>query len=282
MSELVFLKLGGSLITDKTRDQTLRADVLHRLAKEISAALSERPDMQLLVGHGSGSYGHMVARRYGTRDGVGSPEQWRGYAETACVAARLNRLVLDALQAAGIPVLPIQPSASALCRDGELRLLDERPIHAALANGLVPVVYGDVALDEVRGGTIISTEQIFRWLAYHLGPQRVLLVGEVPGVLSVDPARRPAGSDDSDAGHLIDEVTPLRLSGIERMLGGSRGVDVTGGMLAKVREMTSLVQGVPELCEVRLFSGLEPDLLRVVLADPHAQVGTRIHAESIV
>ena len=44
MNELVFLKLGGSLLTDKTRPQALRGDVLQRLAAEIAAALAERPD----------------------------------------------------------------------------------------------------------------------------------------------------------------------------------------------------------------------------------------------
>ena len=100
-----------------------------------------------------------------TRAGVRSQEGWRGYADTALVAGQLNRLVVDALREAGVPVLPLQPSASAYCHDGELRSLDERPVRVALEHGLVPVLYGDVALDEVRGGTIISTEEILPgWL----------------------------------------------------------------------------------------------------------------------
>ena len=57
--------------------------------------------------------------------------------------------------------------------------------------GSVPVVFGDVALDEVRGGTIISTEEIFAWLAVRLRPQRVILAGEVAGVLERPAARGP-------------------------------------------------------------------------------------------
>ena len=232
MSELIFMKLGGSLLTDKTRPQALRAAVLARLAAEIAEALAGRRDLRLLIGHGSGSFGHVTASQYGTRDGVQSAEQWRGYADTALVAGQLNRLVLDALREAGIPVLPVQPSASAWCRDGEIQSLDERPLRAALDHGLVPVVYGDVAVDAVRGGTIISTEEIFRWLAPRLSPQWVLLVGEVPGVL-------PAGLAETSvsAADVIPEITPRRLSEVAQGLGGSRGVDVTGGMLAKVQEM---------------------------------------------
>ena len=148
MQELVFLKLGGSLLTDKTRLKALRAPVLERLAAEVAAALAEQPDLRLLIGHGSGSYGHVTASRYHTRAGVRSPEAWRGYADTALVAGQLNRLVLDALRGAGVPVLPVQPSASACCRDGELQSLDERPVRVALEHGLVPVVYGDVACND--------------------------------------------------------------------------------------------------------------------------------------
>ena len=278
ISEVVFLKLGGSLLTDKTRARALRADVLARLAGEIAAALQQRSipngswlPLRLLIGHGSGSFGHIPASKYGTRTGVTSPEEWRGYAQTSREAAQLNRLVVDALWEAGVPVLAIQPSASASCHDGEIKSLSERPLLSALAQNLVPVVYGDVAMDDVRGGTIISTEQIFRWLAPRLQPHRVLLVGEVAGVLSADPATgRP--------GDLIGEITPASLPALEQVLGGSRGVDVTGGMLAKVTEMVRLAQTVPSLTAVHLISGLVPGLVREALVDPFVPEGTRIHA----
>lgn len=271
MSELVFLKLGGSLLTDKTRPQTLRGEALARLAGEVAAALAERPDLRLVIGHGSGSFGHVTASQHGTRAGVVTSQQWRGYAEVARVAAELNRLVVDALWAAGVPVLRIQPSASARCRDGQLQALDERPIVAALAHGLIPLVHGDVALDDVRGGTIISTEQIFRWLAPRLRPDRVVLVGEVAGVLSADPA-------SGLMGELIPRITPATLPALARALGGSRGVDVTGGMVAKVSEMLELVQATPGLRAVQIISGLAPGQVRAVLVDPDLTAGTRIVA----
>lgn len=267
--ELVFLKLGGSLLTDKTRPQALRADVLARLAAEIAAARAAAPGLRLVIGHGSGSFGHVAASRYGTRHGVSTPEGWRGYAETARAAAALNGLVVDALWEAGVPALRLQPSASAHCRNGELLALELRPLIVALDNSLVPVVHGDVALDEARGGTIISTEEIFRYLAPQLHPQRVVLVGEVEGVLTADPA---SGAH----GELIPRITPATLPGIAQALGGSRGVDVTGGMVAKVTEMLALVERTPGLRAVQIISGLTPGLVRDVLADPALLAGTRL------
>ena len=271
MSEVVFLKLGGSLITDKTRPQALRGEVLARLAGEIAEARAARPDLRLLLGHGSGSFGHVTARKHGTRAGVRTPEQWVGFAETARVAAELDRLVIDALWAAGVPALRIQPSASAACHDGELRALAERPVSEALAHGLVPVAHGDVAFDDVRGGTIVSTEAIFAYLAARLRPARVLLAGEVDGVLTADPA-------SGARGELIPVITRGNLAAIEAALGGSRGVDVTGGMIAKVRAMVALAQATPGLREVRILSGLTPGLVRDALARADLAAGTQILA----
>jgi isopentenyl phosphate kinase len=277
VSELVFVKLGGSLLTDKTRPQALRAEVLDRLAREIACALHDCPGLQLLIGHGSGSFGHVVASEYGTRAGVASAAEWRGYANTAVVAGRLNRLVLESLFAAGVPVLPVQPSASARCHDGELQSLDERPVRVALEHGLVPVVYGDVALDDVRGGTIIATEEIFGWLAPRLAPRRVILVGEVSGVFAEAPCAADSGGSADHRPRVIPEITPERLPELAPMLGGSRGVDVTGGMLAKVTAMLDLVQNTPALAVVHLICGLGEGLLERVLMDPDIDEGTRIH-----
>ena len=181
-TELVFLKLGGSLITDKTLEEAARPSVIRRLAVEVAGALTARSGLRLVLGHGSGSFGHVVGKRYGTRHGVRDAVGWRGFAETAAAAQRLNRQVSDAFWQAGVPVWSVQPSATARCRDGELIALDDRPISEALEHGLVPLVYGDVAVDEVRGGTIISTEEIFAWLARRLKPDRIVLAGAVPGV----------------------------------------------------------------------------------------------------
>ncbi|MBN1319078.1 MAG: hypothetical protein JXA42_26580, partial [Anaerolineales bacterium] len=61
-NNVLFLKLGGSLITDKTRRETPRFDVIKWLAAEVREALDRRPDLKLVIGHGSGSFGHFAAK----------------------------------------------------------------------------------------------------------------------------------------------------------------------------------------------------------------------------
>ena len=269
MAERIFLKLGGSLITDKRAPETPRLDVIHRLAAEIAAARAQVPGMQLVIGHGSGSFGHVMGSRYGTRNGVATPDQWYGFAAVADAAARLNRIVTAALLAAGIPAWTIQPSATLRCRDG--RVLDgpAATVTRALEAGLVPVIHGDVALDDVRGGTIASTEEIFDWLAPRLQPQRMVLAGEVDGIYTADPQQDAAA-------RRLDAIRPADLAAIRAGLGGSHGVDVTGGMAAKVAQSLAMVQALPGL-RIVVCGGLTPDLLKTVLVDPDAPLGTHIY-----
>lgn len=268
--DTAFLKLGGSLLTDKRHAETPRTDVIERLAAEIAQARQERPGMRLILGHGSGSFGHVYGRRYGTRQGVRTAEEWYGFAATADAAARLNRIVVNALLDAGVPAWGVQPSAALCCEDGHIVAGPETAVSAALQRGLLPVVYGDVALDSKRGGTIASTEEIFEWLAVHFPPNWLVLAGEVDGIYTADPQIEPAA-------RRIAEIRPDTLAAIEAGLGASHGIDVTGGMLAKVQQALGMVAAHPGL-DVIVCSGLMPGAVRAALVDPASAPGTRIRA----
>lgn len=262
---LTFLKLGGSLITDKAGTEAAREGVIARLAAELREARDADKGLDLLVGHGSGSYGHSAAEHHGTRQGVSAPEQWRGFAEVAVVAARLNNLVTEAFHAAGLPVFRVQPSASTVCRDGVIEDMAVEPIRVALDHGLIPLVHGDVAVDEVRGGTIISTEDVFTYLAKQLRPARILLAGDYEGVRD-------------ERGELIARITPSTLPAVRAALGGSEQTDVTGGMAAKVELMLALCEAVPGLI-IRIFDGRLHGAVRDALAQPDFTAGTLLQAD---
>lgn len=266
--ERVFLKLGGSLITDKTQVEAVQGDVLCRVAGEIARARRAAPQLRWLLGHGSGSFGHVAARQHGTRAGVAGEQGWLGFAQVADAAARLNRLVAAALLAAGLPVWSVQPSAGLVCRDGVIRAWPGPQLEWALARGLAPLVYGDAVLDSVRGGAIASTEELFAWLAPRLRPARIVLAGVVDGVYTADPLLNPAAAP-------WPLITPGDLPRLRASLGDSHGVDVTGGMLSKVSEMCQLVASLPGL-EVRLVSGLRPDAVYAALLGLEEAGGTRI------
>jgi isopentenyl phosphate kinase len=261
----IFLKLGGSLITDKTKVEHARVAMIRRLAREIKAAREARPDLQIVLGHGSGSFGHVAARKHGTREGVTDRSGWQGYAEVAASAARLNQIVVDVFVAEGVPVVSLPPSASARGADGRVSYLDTFVLRAALEHDLVPLVQGDVALDTARGATIVSTEDVFIYLVREFQPTHILLAGEVAGVY--------ARSDVTGA--IIPIITPDNVAQYASALGGSHGTDVTGGMVGKVNQMLDVVRHHPSI-EARIFSGAVRGNVQQSLIDPSTRIGTGI------
>lgn len=246
MKNLVFLKLGGSLITDKNSPYTARLEMLSQLACEIAAARRANPQLRLVLGHGSGSFGHTDAKKYATRQGLPNPPgaYWYGFSQVGFQAAALNRLVMEALRREGAPAVALSPVASIVCVAGKISRWNLVPLRSALRAGLIPVVYGDVVFDRQKGGTILSTEEIFEYLALRLKPERILLAGQEAGVWGDFPART----------YLLEKITPSSLQKLEGKVRGSQAADVTGGMDSKVRETLSLVQRLPGL-QACIFSG---------------------------
>jgi isopentenyl phosphate kinase len=261
---LVLLKLGGSLITDKTRPYTPRNNVLDDLALQIAEAIRENPETKLVLGHGSGSFGHEAASKFNTRSGVTGPEGWKGFAEVWYQASALNQLVVEALRKVKLPVVTLAAFPTVIARNGKIIAWDLSALKASIANGLLPVLHGDVVFDEALGGTILSTEDLFCYLTYHLQPKRVLLAGLEQGVWKDFPART----------QLLREMTPKAFVEQAPGLGYRAGADVTGGMQTKVTEMLKLVEQVPNL-DVLIFSGEEPiNILRALNGE---NPGTRLH-----
>lgn len=260
---MIFLKLGGSAITDKTRRATAKPDVIRAAARAIFSARAENPELRILLGHGSGSFGHFTAKEFG----FGQPENWRAYAETGASAQRLNRLVTDIFLSENVPVVSVQPSASARTRDGQLYALDISSIRTALDHNLIPLIYGDVAFDDTRGMAIASTDALFAYLAPLLKPARIIYTTAVNGIYTGDPIKNP------DA-QLIPEITPASFEQFRAHVGAAHGVDVTGGMLDKLARSVALVSKLPDLA-VSIISA-DPAAIQAALANhfPHA---TQIH-----
>lgn len=262
--EIVFLKLGGSLITDKDKPYTPRLDKLKELAQEIKTALDSSPNLLLILGHGSGSFGHTAAKKHGTRDGIplhlppfspkmgGEKEEgyWHGFAEVRFQAAELNRYVMESLLNAHVPAIAFPPSSSMVSDHRKVTHHNILAIRKALEVNLLPVVHGDVAFDESLGGTILSTEDVFTFLCEQFSPSRILLAGIEAGVWQDFPARTKL-------------VKQIQLTDYEKMragIGGSASTDVTGGMKAKVEEMLALIQNNKGLT-VQIFSAKESGYL---------------------
>ena len=256
---VTLLKLGGSLITDKTKPRTLARERLRRLAAEIAAGWSGNG---LVIGHGSGSFGHPEARAAGLAGGAGGrrldPEAAAmGIARTQSAAFELHRLVVGSLVEAGVPAYSQPPSGFLVADDGEPRGVPPEPMAAALRRGLVPVTMGDVAIDSERGASIVSTETVFGFLVGALAElgidvKRVVWLGVTAGVLD-------------RKGDLIPRIDQSNIGTASSSAGGSAAVDVTGGMEHRLTVAWDLARrGVESL----IADGRRPGLLQSVLRHP--------------
>jgi isopentenyl phosphate kinase len=252
-SEVVFIKLGGSLITDKRRHRTARVEVIKRLARELRTCV-DRGSLLPVIGHGSGSFGHVAAERWQIHRGISSRDQLAGVVETQSHAAELHAIVLQALLDNGLRAYSLAPSSFVLAAGGKPGEAWSGPFLAALKLGLMPVVYGDVVMDTELGASICSTESLFRQLvpavlAEDLSLRRVIWLGETEGIY--DESRRTLDS--------------LSVTQAEELLGrveGAAGTDVTGGVRHRLQAAIDLARlGVTSW----IANGLAPDELERVL-----------------
>lgn len=249
---VTFLKLGGSLITDKDQPETALIEQINDLLTQIADWHLVNPDDWLLLGHGSGSFGHHTAAIHGTREGVHSPENALGFQQVWYSARKLNQIIVEQAQSLDLPLIAFAPSACITTDNHEIKGWNLQPLMQSFHLGLIPLVYGDVVSDLTLGGTILSTEDLFLHLAHFLRPDRILLAGRVEGVYADYPVNQ----------QLLSHISAQ--SDLSEILQGSASQDVTGGMLTKVQLMQSLCRSLPGL-SVQIFSAVSPGALRLAL-----------------
>lgn len=260
---MILLKLGGSLITNKKSAFSARVDVIKRIGLEILKAKEDNPDLKLIIGHGSGSFGHHVATQYGTRDHVCTQEQWLGFQKVWFAARQLNQIVIETFNQIGLPIICFPPSGSIITSNRTISNWNLEPIMSALNNDLIPVIYGDVVFDNNFGGIILSTEDLFLYLTKKTRGKAILIAGIEEGVWQDYPQKNK----------LISLITPRNFELYANLISSSTTVDVTGGMQAKVNLMLSAVKEDPDL-NICIFSGEENDNIKRSLLGQ--QLGTAI------
>jgi isopentenyl phosphate kinase len=246
---MIILKLGGSLITDKSKQFVVRADVLERLAEEIKEGSEE----ELIIVHGGGSFGHPVASKYNLQDGFKNKEQIDGIVETRKAMNELSRSVINAFHEQKLPVVAIQPSANITCKAGRIEDMDTGVIKKFLELGTIPVLFGDVVLDKELGFCILSGDQIVTFLAENFSADKVILAADVDGVYDKNPQK-------FDDAKLITEIKSTKADILDTLK--TRDGDVTGGIKGKIEELILLAKkGVPS----QVINAMEPGRLKKAL-----------------
>ncbi|EMA41748.1 isopentenyl phosphate kinase [Halobiforma nitratireducens] len=227
---MIVLKLGGSVVTEKDRPETLDGDALERAADAIAAALETGEGSggdtasDLVIVHGGGSFGHHNASEHGvsTTDGTHDAS---AVADIHGAMKTLNQFVLGRLHARDVNAVPVHPFSTASRDEAGQLEFPTTQLEAMLEEGFVPVLHGDLIAHTGTGATVVSGDELVATLADELEADRIGLCSTVPGVL-----------DETDT--VIDEIAAFE--DVADVLGESDTTDVTGGMAAKVRALLEL------------------------------------------
>jgi len=219
---MILIKLGGSVITDKTQYRIFNRERVRRLCAEIRDSGADS-----VIVHGAGSFGHVIAKEYSLQKGFIDPAQVPAVARVQYDVRELNLMVIDELLNAGIPAVSVPPGSCFMMDNGNLLLDDPEVLISASRLGIMPVMFGDVVFDRSKGFGICSGDQIMEVLCELYHPDKVVFVSDVDGLFEKDPKTNP----DSK---LLTEVTSELLNCVSS---DSSVADVTGGVRAKMEAM---------------------------------------------
>lgn len=246
MKDLVLIKLGGSVITDKSKLFTARVETIKRLVKEIKKKYINK-ETHLIIGHGQGSFAHIPAAKYQTQKGIVNSNSVFGFAEVSEMAKRPNTILTQEFLKAKIPAVSFSPMSFIYTNKMKVKKILISHIYRAMNLGLIPVVYGDVILDDSKQGFgIYSGETTLDILASkfvkNYRSAKVIYYTDTFGVLD-------------GRGRTIAKITPKNFGKIKKYLKGSGNTDVTGGMVHKVEESLKMVIKLD--IEIYIVNGLE-------------------------
>ncbi|MBZ9571563.1 isopentenyl phosphate kinase family protein [Methanobrevibacter sp. TMH8] len=283
---MIILKLGGSILTKKDlKNPEVNYNNLNRIANEIKIALTnkstENPEnaesgknaentqntendllygelsKKLVIIHGAGSFGHPPAKKYGIGESFTMdqyPEKRIGFSKTQLCVKKLNTLICEVFINHGIPCVSIQASSFITTKNKRINNFNLDLIERYLKEGFVPVIYGDVVLDDDLNIAVLSGDQILQFIAKNLkintskSKKEVILGTDVAGVFTKNPNKY------DDAVHIP------KLSSLDEIeeLDSTTNIDVTGGMIGKIKELLELANiGI----ESKIIDANEPNAI---------------------
>jgi len=269
MVRRIVIKFGGALITKKDEECVANAEIIRDLCSIVKKITQH--DIQVIVIHGAGSYGHLKAKRWRLNEGHipglkieddACNTQSEAVEQVRNDMLSLNAIVVSELEKFDLIVQTHPPHAWAR----NLGPHFEGPLDAFMPDdsNLVHVSYGDVVdVGDERLFGILSGDDLVARLCIELSDVESLVfaMGGVDGLLKVPPHQ--ATPDD-----LIEEWSPdIEYEGLHQT-----DIDVTGGIGLKIQRGHLVAKsGV----DVYLINGEHPErILNLVCNQPWR--GTKI------
>ncbi|MFX1357775.1 MAG: type 2 isopentenyl-diphosphate Delta-isomerase [Promethearchaeota archaeon] len=250
-TKVVLLKLGGSLLTDKSKPFSIREDVIESSINQIINS-----EQKLILIHGGGSFGHPVAKKYSISKGYNKSieNQLLGLSETHEAMNKLNTLIVNKFLKKNYPVIQFQPSSIFFKDSQKILIRSIETMEAALDMGLLPILYGDIIFDSKGSFSIISGDQIILELCQNLHKYNV---SKVIFAIEKDGIFIQSNNNEESNVILVSQVTSDKLDDLKLAKLGEK-IDVTGGIQGKIDIIKKIcIKNIP----VQIINGLKEDYI---------------------
>ncbi|MFX1418931.1 MAG: type 2 isopentenyl-diphosphate Delta-isomerase [Promethearchaeota archaeon] len=250
--EIILLKLGGSLLTDKNKPLSLREEILDNCLNQII----ESKKLLILI-HGGGSFGHPIAKKYQISLGLNESieDQIVGLSKTHEAMNKFNSIIINKLLDKGCPAISIQPSSIFIQDFNEIIIKSIDVIEKLLDLGVVPVLYGDILLSKDYSFSILSGDHIILQLCEKIRNfkiSKVIFAIEKDGIFIIE----------NGNAKLAFKLTPNDLETI-KLANLDQKIDVTGGIKGKLEKIEKIVNlNIP----VQVINGIKnKNILKALL-----------------
>jgi isopentenyl phosphate kinase len=249
---VALIKLGGSVLTNKSRLRSFSETEARRLALEMKEFISRSRYHRLVLVHGGGSFGHIRAKKYNLSAGLREESQLHGFAQVRNDMRDLNSKIVSILIESGIPAISFPPETFLRVHGGRVIKSEAGLLEKCVGAGLVPVSFGDAVIDTRQSFSILSGDAVMLSMSSMVHPSISVFCTDVDGVFDSNP-RLSANS----------RLIP-RLRESDRVSTDATGTDdVTGGMGGKLKFLFEIAHNSGRTV---VLNGLVPLRLRETLA----------------
>jgi isopentenyl phosphate kinase len=246
---LTIIKLGGSLLTDKSKPYEARRSIIGSTARELKECIDEGLIESLIIVHGVGSYGHPPVLEYKLYKGFTGPEQFIPLSKTQSAVNEFRFMISREFQEAGLPVNLLHPSSMVVAEKMHIVSSFFEPLKGWMSLGMIPLLGGDLLYDKTMGFSVGSGDELAIVLARALDAKRLIFAMDESGIYDDNPKKNLTAN-------LLREININNIDSIIDGLKQKGQVDASGAMKGKL----SSIKSVKDLIE----GGLETTLLSMM------------------
>jgi len=263
--DLIVLKLGGSLLTDKSTPYKLREKVIKAVAAEIKECIDLGLIKSLVIVHGVGSFGHPPVLKYNLHKGFRNKDQLISMSKTQQIVNELRKAIAITFIEEKVPINLMH--ASSMIVGDKMMIVDHAftSLEGFLSLGMIPLIGGDMMYDNSMGFSVGSGDQLAVVLSRVLHAKKLLFATDVSGVFDKDPKLE-------EHAQLLKEININEIEQLFSNQNETAKTDASGKMRGKIISLVSIKDQIQEGLEVVIFSMNKKGVLKSYLEGQESEL----------